>query len=145
MLGWFYSITILVGLFDSKVVFLRMGFARNYSYLIIMICKQLQLQVTILNTNNLHTVIWFQVFLFNTDNLYRVIWFQVFLFNTHNLYAVIWFQVFLFNTDNLYLVIWFQVFLFNTHNLCAIIWFQVNNKIHNHFKQVNSSYFMAIT
>ena len=34
----------------------------------IIICKQLQLQVTIINTNDFHLVIWFQVFLSNTNN-----------------------------------------------------------------------------
>ena len=36
-----------------------------------MICKQLQLQVTLHNRNNFPTVIWFQLFLSNTNNFYR--------------------------------------------------------------------------
>ena len=42
----------------------------------IIICKQLRLQVTTLNIHNLHTVIWFQVFLSNTNDSYTM-WFQV--------------------------------------------------------------------
>ena len=44
--------------------------------MIIIICKQLSLQVTI-NTNNLHTFIWFKVFLSNANNLQERVWFQV--------------------------------------------------------------------
>ena len=42
--------------------------------IIIILCKRLQLQVTILNINNMHTVTWFQVFLLNTNNFYKVIY-----------------------------------------------------------------------
>ena len=36
-------------------------------------CKQLYVHVTILNTNNLHIIIWLQVFVSNTNNLPTVI------------------------------------------------------------------------
>ena len=41
------------------------------------ICKRLQLQLTILKTNYLHTVIWLQLFPCNSDNLLTNIWFQI--------------------------------------------------------------------
>ena len=75
------------------------------------------------NTNNLHTVVWFQVFLSDTNNLQTVVWFQVFLCNIHNymvfagptvlkylrviisLYTAIWFQVTnTKNYDNWYII-----------------------------------------
>ena len=46
-----------------------------------MIIWKICIQVTNLNTNNLHTIIWFQLFLLNTNNFYTVIWFQVLLSN----------------------------------------------------------------
>ena len=49
------------------------------------------------NTNNLHTVGWFQVFLPNTNNLYTIIWFQV---TIPFLVTVQWFLVFQLNTNN---------------------------------------------
>ena len=109
-------------LFNAKIIHLWM-FDLNHNY----IFKHLYCfnQITILNTNDLHIVLWFQVFLSNINNLYTVIWFQVFLFNTNNLHTFIWFQVFLFNTNNLHTFIWFQVFLSKTNNLHIVIWFQV--------------------
>ena len=44
----------------------------------ITICKQLLLQETILNTNNLDVVIWFEVSKpTNTYDLYTIFWFLV--------------------------------------------------------------------
>ena len=59
LVGLFYSMFTLVGLFNGKASIFS---SSNKD------CKQLQLQVTILNTNNLHTVIQYQVFLSNTNN-----------------------------------------------------------------------------
>ena len=36
--------------------------------MIIIVCKQLQIQVTILYTNKLHTIIWFKVFISSSHN-----------------------------------------------------------------------------
>ena len=41
--------------------------------LIIIISKQLWLWVIILNTNNLHTVIWFQIFLSNINSIWHIV------------------------------------------------------------------------
>ena len=48
------------------------------------------------NTNNLHTVVFFQVLISHTNNLYTVIWFQVF----YLIQIIIWFQEFKSNTIN---------------------------------------------
>ena len=77
------------------------------------------------NTNNSHTIIWFQVFLSSKNNLHIVIWFKLFLSNTNNLHTIIWFQVFLSNKNNLHILIWFKLFLSNTNNLHSIVCFQV--------------------
>ena len=88
------------------------------------------------NTNNWHTVVWFQVYLSNTNNFHTVVWFQVFLSNTNNFHTVVWFQVFLSNTNNLHIVVWFQVFhfkklyglkLFLFNNIHLFTQFQVTN------------------
>ena len=71
----------------------------------IILSKQLKFQVTILNANNLPYKI-------NTNNLHTVKWFQDFLtlmilFHNHFLYTVMWFNVFFSNTYN------FLIYLFD--------------------------------
>ena len=71
----------IVGLFNAEVslYFFESNdlVLSNYFYsIIIIIYKQLHLQVIASNINNLYTIIRFQVFLFNTDNSQTVIWFQ---------------------------------------------------------------------
>ena len=66
----------------------------------IILNKQFYQQVTILNTNDSYTVIWYQVFLSNTNNLSTVTWFQVFQSNINYLHS---YKVLIIsNTNNLH-------------------------------------------
>ena len=60
------------------------------------LCKQIKLQLSIINTNNLYTFIWFQVFLCNNLPMIRIICKQLLLkvtLYTNNIYMVLWFQI----------------------------------------------------
>ena len=68
LVGWFYSMSSLVGLFNAEVIpFL---FANNYILLRNYYCL-------IMIILCLLTVIWLQVIQYNTNNLKAIIWFQV--------------------------------------------------------------------
>ena len=65
----------------------------------VIISKQLQLQVTILKINNLLTIAWFQLFISNANNFYN----EMISINYSyliSLQTVIQFQVFLSNINN---------------------------------------------
>ena len=94
--------------------------------------QQLSIQVTILNTNNLHTVIWFQVFLSTSNNLHTC------NFKYSCLLQIIFTQLFSFKYSYLTQIIFTQLYV-NTVNLREIIWSLVTNEVHNHFKHLNTS------
>ena len=79
--GWFvWLCQLLLSYLLQKSFFLTSNHmaSSNYSFwIIIIICKNLLLQVIILDTNNLLIVIWLKIFPSNTNILQTIIWFQV--------------------------------------------------------------------
>ena len=72
LVGCFYIISILVKLFNAKVItfFQAIMIPSNYSYSIIIICEWLLLQITILNKKKkISTMIWLQLPNYNITSI----------------------------------------------------------------------------